>query len=61
LELPELPLVGTLHEELLQQNKSGNEELGDFSKTVKPAKLEEAAAWLKPGSLNCKKLVKENS
>jgi hypothetical protein len=32
-----------------------NEELGDFSKTVKPAKLEEAAALAKPGSLNCKK------
>jgi hypothetical protein len=32
-----------------------------FSKTVKPAKLEEAAAWLKPGSLNKRKLVKENS
>jgi hypothetical protein len=31
VELPEeLPLVGTLHEELLQQNKSGNEELGIF-------------------------------
>jgi hypothetical protein len=32
-----------------------NEELGDFSKTVKPAKLEEAAALAKARIPNCKK------
>jgi hypothetical protein len=52
VELPEEP-VGTLHEEV-QQNKSANEELGDFSKTVKPAKLKKLQHWLKPGSPNCK-------
>jgi hypothetical protein len=42
VELPET-LVGTLHEELYNKTRVANEELG-FSKTVKPAKLEEAAA-----------------
>jgi hypothetical protein len=45
VELPEeLPLVGTLHEELLQQKWPMKN--GDFSKTVKPA-IEEAAALAK--------------
>jgi hypothetical protein len=55
VELPEeLPLVGTLHEELLQQNKSGNEELGIFLKLLNRQNSKKLH-WLKPGSLNCKK------
>jgi hypothetical protein len=43
VELPEEPPLGTLHEELLQQKtRVANEEWG-FSKTVKPAKLEEGS------------------
>jgi hypothetical protein len=48
VELPEeLPLVGTHTRNSYNKNKVANEELGDFSKTVKPAKLEEAAALAK--------------
>jgi hypothetical protein len=54
VELPEELPVGTLHE-LLQQNKVANEK-GIFLKLLNRQNSKKLQHWLKPGSLNCKKL-----
>jgi hypothetical protein len=54
VELPEeLPLVGTLHEELYNKTRVANEELGIFLKLLNRQNSKKLQT--KPGSLNCKK------